>query len=113
MSAAWEPDYEWYSKEWGGTASEDDFDRGIKPAVSRVAYLIGFNEPTEDDYPALKDASCAALDAYLEWGDGPCDGFTIGTFSVSGNGQDVGTAKADASVRGILLKTGLLFQGVR
>lgn len=113
MSTAWEPDYAWYVQEWGGTASEEEFKALIKPAVSRVAYLIGFNEPDEGDFPALKDASCAALDAYREWGEGPDSGFTVGTFSVSGSGQEVGTAKADAAIRGLLLKTGLLFQGVR
>jgi hypothetical protein len=106
---------------WGGTLAEDAFAASLPHARAAVRDIIGLNVPSGDmQTSAYKAAVCAAVDVDAEYGStgGAATGgsMTVGTFSVS---SGAGSSQAPAydqdmarAVRGELVGTGLLFQGV-
>lgn len=111
--SAWAPDYEFYRDEYHGQAPEAAFDAELPGAVAHVGWLIGRNRVTEATATAYKRAVCACVDAFAVYGHQGGGGFTIGSFSVSGDssgrtGEDVAS---DAACKE-LATSGLLWAGV-
>lgn len=112
--STWAPDYEFYAGEYNGQASEEAFKAELPGAVAHVGWLIGWNEVTADTATSYKRAVCACVDAFAAYGHQGSGGFTIGSFSVSGDssgrtGEDV----ASDAARKELATSGLLWAGVR
>ncbi|MEY8460136.1 hypothetical protein AALA69_03280 [Eggerthellaceae bacterium 24-137] len=110
------PDYEFYSGEYKGAATEAAFGELLPAAASAVGWLIGFNEPQEHHEVPCKRAVCAALDSYATTGTGNVGSLTIGSFSTS-TGVRADSRTPDQAARDAaeaeLFGTGLLFAGVR
>ena len=109
---SWEPTYEWYAGEHGGTASEECFDEQLQDALAYVGWRIGRNEVTAATADACRHAVCACVDELRE-GAGSA-GVSIGSFSygaLSSDRESGGDPLGEACDRW-LATTGLLWRGL-
>ena len=110
--------YSWYTAHYGCDLSEAAFVYALPEAERHVNWLCGGRRPCgAAEHHAYKRAICAAVQAFVEYGEGPAGGFQIGGFrmgnseaSASGpTGEDMAS---DAAIKE-LAGTGLIFCGVR
>lgn len=106
------PDFTYYSTKYRGTANEVAFDSYLVKALAHVKWLVGFNEVNKSNCDVFKRAVCACVDVLVEHG-GMGGGFSIGSFSVSGEGSDVLRKELSDAATKELFGTTLLYQGVR
>lgn len=107
--------YEFYLQTYGGGLSESAFGLSLPAATRHVRWLVGGDEPGEDELEAYQRAVCAAVDAFAEFGEGQVGGFALGDFKVThyedegATGEEIAT---DAALKE-LVGTSLAFCGVR
>ncbi len=107
----YEPDFAYYRDVYRGGAGEKAFNAALPGSLALVRDLIGFNEVTDETADAFKRAVCAASEVAFARGTG--GGFTIGSFSMSGDTPHEVRADMARAAKAWLVGTGLLFQGVR
>lgn len=111
--------YAFYLDAYGGTLGAEAFAEAVPSALRCVRQLTGGAWPDADwdeaDADAWRRATCAAADAFAEYGEGRVGGFEIGAFKVT-NYRDDGTTGAEVAREAAIAElsgTGLLWSGVR
>lgn len=107
--------YEFYSQVYGGGLSEAAFGLALPAAARHVRWLVGGAEPCENELESYQRASCAAVDAFAEFGEGQVGGFSLGDFKVT-HYEDEGTTGEEIATQEALKElvgTSLVFAGVR
>ena len=111
--------YEWYRDEYGGELPAEAFAAALPAAIRHLMWLCGgasIDEETQSDaLTAYKRATCAAIDAFAEYGEGQVGGFSIGEYKVSQYVSDkvpTGAEQATQAALKELCGTGLSFCGV-
>ncbi|MDR1801889.1 MAG: hypothetical protein LBQ95_08645 [Lachnospiraceae bacterium] len=117
-------DYDYYTTEYGGTMSEEDFARQSREASALIRYLtLGRADNYEDTAHSLAYATCAVADMLLDdskSGEGVIksennDGYSVSYISAAKEGetaQERQTRKALAIINRYLFGTGLLSRKV-
>ena len=107
------PTYAFYTGTYGGTLAEADFNAQLQASVAHVDWLIGWKDVPAASETAYEMAVCACVDTFAQYGTGPLDGFSIGSFRMdAAPGKASAKELASDAAYEFLAPTGLLWSGV-